>query len=53
MMTNTGKTKAEIILELVISMNKGSCGCIADRPSYAIEQYRRLVEAGIIEEEED
>ena len=53
MMTNTGKTKAEVILELVMSLNRGSCGYIADRPGYAIEQYRRLVEAGIIEEEED
>jgi hypothetical protein len=52
MMTNIGKAKAEVILELVLSLNRGSCGYIADRPSYAIEQYRRLVEAGVIEEED-
>lgn len=44
-------TKADIILDLVLSLNRGDCGTIADRPGYAIEQYRRLVEAGIIEED--
>ena len=43
------KTKADIILDLVMSLNLGNCGTIADRPNYAIEQYRRLVAAGIIE----
>ena len=45
-------SKADIILDLVLSLNRGDCGTIADRPSYAIEQYRRLVEAGVIKEEE-
>ena len=45
-------TKADIILDLVLSLNRGNCGAIADRPSYAIEQYRRLVYAGVIIEEE-
>lgn len=44
-------TKADIILDLVLSLNRGDCGSIADRPYYAIEQYRRLVEKGIIKEE--
>ena len=51
MMTNIGKTKAEIIFDLVLSMNRGGCGTIADRPYYAIEQYERLVKKGIIVEE--
>ncbi len=45
-------TKEEIILKLVLSLNRGNCGTIADRPYYAIEQYERLVRAGIIKEEE-
>ena len=43
-------SKADIIIDLVMSLNRGNCGTIADRSSYAIEQYRRLVEAGIIKE---
>lgn len=52
MMTNLGKTKAEIILDLVLSLNRGACGTIADRPHYAIEQYSRLVASGVIKETE-
>ena len=52
MMTNTGKTKAEIILDLVISLNKGNSGYIDERARYATEQYNKLVATGIIEEEE-
>jgi hypothetical protein len=47
------KSKAQIILELVESLNKGNCGTIADRPSYAIEQYTRLVIAGVIQDTEN
>lgn len=53
MMTNTGKTKAEIILDLVISLNYGNSGYIAERVRYATEQYDKLVSAGVIEEEEE
>ena len=53
MMTNTGKTKAEIILDLVISLNTGDSGYINDRVPSAIYQYQQLVNAGIIEEEEE
>ena len=52
MIANTGKTKEEIILDLVMSLNRGDCGTIADRPYYAIEQYNRLINKGILEEEE-
>ena len=45
-------TKANIILNLVLSLNRGDCGTIADRPYYAIEQYERLVKKGIIKEED-
>ena len=53
MMTNTGKTRAEVILELVISMNRGNCGYINERVRYACEQYNELVKRSIIEEEEE
>jgi hypothetical protein len=52
MMTNINKIKADIIMELLISLNNGNSGTIADRPYYAIEQYKRLVEKGIIQENE-
>jgi hypothetical protein len=51
-MTNTGKTKAEVILDLVMSMNRGNSGYIDERIRYACEQYDALVKAGIIEEED-
>ncbi len=53
MMTNTGKTKAEVILDLVLSMNKGNSGYSNDRVADACYQYQQLVRAGIIEEEEE
>ena len=46
-------TKAEIILQLVLSLNRGDSGGAYDRVSYAIAQYDRLVAAGIIKEEEE
>lgn len=44
-------TKAKIIIDLVCSLNKGNSGYIDERVRYAIEQYNKLVEAGIIVEE--
>ena len=52
MMTNTGKTKADVILELVMSLNKGNSGYVDERARYAREQYDALVKNGIIEEVE-
>ena len=46
-------TKAEIILQLVLSLNRGNSGGAYDRVTYAIAQYERLVEQGIIKEEEE
>ena len=43
-LTNLGKTKAEIILELLISLNQSGTGSTLD----AIAQYEVLVEKGII-----
>jgi hypothetical protein len=53
MMTNTGKTKAEIILDLVLSLNKGDSGYVDNRVRYAVEQYNKLVELRIIEDTEN
>lgn len=50
-MTNLGKTKAEIIVELVLSLNKGDSYYIDERVNVALEQYNKLVKKGIIEEE--
>lgn len=52
MMTNIGKTRAEVILELVVSMNRGNSDYVNDRVASAIYQYQQLVNAGIIEEED-
>lgn len=49
-MTNLGKTKAEVILDLVISLNRGNSGYIGERVRYATEQYSKLVESGVIKE---
>lgn len=49
-MTNLGKVKAEVILDLVISLNRGNSGYIDERVQYAIEQYDKLVESGVIKE---
>ena len=46
-------TKEEIILQLVLSLNRGNCGGAYDRVSYAIAQYERLVAAGVIKENKE
>ena len=51
MMTNLGKTKAEIILELVKSLNAGNTSYSGDRVALAIQQYKQLLQAGIIKED--
>lgn len=48
--TNAGKSKAAIILDLVISLNRSNSGYIDERVSYAISQHKQLVEAGVIED---
>lgn len=48
--TNIDKTKAEIILELVKSMNQGDSGIVQWRVVYATQQYDELVNKGIIKE---
>lgn len=53
MMTNTGKTKAEVILYLVMSLNAGDSYNINQRVDTAIEQYNKLVKRRIIIEEEE
>lgn len=45
--------KAKIIIDLVCSLNKGNSGYIDERVSYAIEQYNKLVRAGIIKEDDN
>ena len=45
-------TKEEIILQLVLSLNRGNSGGAYDRVSFAIAQYERLVAAGVIKEDE-
>lgn len=52
METNLGKTKEEIVYEILLNLNRGNSGCIDSRVKYAIEQYNLLVEQGIIKEEE-
>ena len=44
-------TKEEIILQLVLSLNRGDTGGAYDRVSYAVRQYEQMVERGIIKEE--
>ena len=51
MMTNMGKTKTEIIFDLVLSMNRGNSGYIYERVDNAIKQYTDLLRLGIIKEE--
>ena len=43
-------TKAKIILDLVLSLNRGNSYSIDKRVEAAIKQYDQLVKAGIIEE---
>jgi hypothetical protein len=51
MMTNIGKTKAEIILELVLALNRGDSCSVDNRVHWAERQYEEMVEQGIIVEE--
>ena len=51
MMTNIGKTKADIILDLVLSLNRGDCDLPYDRVHIAHKQYEQLVSYGILKEE--
>ena len=46
-------TKAEIILQLVLSLNRGNSGGAYDRVSYAVHQYEQMVERGIIKEDKE
>lgn len=50
MNTNLGKTKEEIIFEIVLSMNKGNIKYYGSRVCEAIDQYDELVRRGIIVE---
>lgn len=52
MVTNIGKIKAEVVLDLVLSLNRGNSYSVDKRVDAAIEQYDQLVKAGIIEEVE-
>jgi hypothetical protein len=47
------KTKADVILELLTSLNAGNSGYVQERVRYAIAQYNELVEKGIIKEEDN
>lgn len=51
-MTNLNKTKAEIIFELLLSLNKGNTSYSGDRVELAIRQYYDLVQKGIIKEDQ-
>lgn len=54
-MTNLGKTKEEIIFELVKSLNMGDSYYVredGDRVTMAEEQYEKMVKKGIIVENE-
>lgn len=57
-LTNLGKTKEEVIFELVLSLNQGGHsyttlqGEAMPRIDWAISQYEKLVESGIIKETE-
>ena len=59
METNLGKTKEEIIYELVLSLNKGDSYCAYEygdaspRIELAIAQYNNLKHKGIIIEKEN
>lgn len=44
-------TKAKIILDLVLSLNRGNSYSVDKRVVAAIEQYNMLVDKGIIKEE--
>ena len=46
-------TKQEIILQLVLSFNRGDSGGVYDRVNFAIKQYESLVKCGVIKEDEE
>ena len=46
-------TKEEVILQLVLSLNRGDSGGAYDRVGYAVRQYEQLVDRGIIKEDEE
>lgn len=46
-------TKEEIILQLVLSLNRGDSGHFFDRVIFAERQYEQMVERGIIKKEEE
>lgn len=46
-------TKAEIILQLVLSLNRGNSMSAEVRVSMAERQYKQMIEHGIIKEEEE
>ena len=43
-------SKEELIIQLLISLNKGDSGYINERVRYAIEQYDKLVKEKILPE---
>ena len=50
MKTNLGKTREEIIFEILLSLNKGNSECVDYRVSNAIRQYNQLVKNGFVVE---
>ena len=46
-------TKADIILDLVLSLNRGNSGGVYDRVDFAVKQYESLVRHGVIQEDPD
>jgi hypothetical protein len=44
------KTREEIIYELLLSLNKGNTGPVDNRIYYALDQYKQLVEQGIVKD---
>ena len=45
------KIKNQIIFDILISLNQGSCSYTGSRVNEAIKQYNELVERGIVEKE--
>lgn len=50
MNTNLGKTREEIIFELLKSLNQGNSGYVGERADKAIMQYNQLVNRNVIVE---
>ena len=46
-------TKEEIILQLVLSLNRGDSGGAYDRVNIAVNQYEKMVARGIIKEDKE